>query len=49
MTQGAAVAPIRLWHIIEDSLDVRAAAASGLLIAVTLLMERVAGVSKFLR
>jgi len=47
------VLPIRLWHIIEDSLDVRAAAASGLLIAVTLLatllMERVAGVSKFLR
>lgn len=47
------VLPIRLWHIIEDSLDVRAAAASGLLIAVTvlsmLLMERVAGTSRFLR
>jgi putative spermidine/putrescine transport system permease protein len=47
------VLPIRLWHIIEDSLDVRAAAASGLLIAATLLatllMERVAGVSKHLR
>jgi putative spermidine/putrescine transport system permease protein len=47
------VLPIRLWHIIEDSLDVRAAAASGLLIAVTLLllivMERLAGVSHYLR
>ncbi len=47
------VLPIRLWHIIEDSLDVRAAAASGLLIAFTLalllLMERLAGVSRFLR
>ena len=47
------VLPIRLWHIIEDSLDVRAAAASGLLIAMTLLatllMERVAGVSRHLR
>ena len=47
------VLPIRLWHIIEDSLDVRAAAASGLLIAVTLalllLMERLAGVSRYLR
>jgi putative spermidine/putrescine transport system permease protein len=47
------VLPIRLWHIIEDSLDVRAAAASGLLIGMTLLatvlMERVAGVSRYLR
>ncbi|PKU24199.1 ABC transporter permease [Telmatospirillum siberiense] len=47
------VLPIRLWHIIEDSLDVRAAAASGVLIAITvlsmLLMERVAGTSRFLR
>lgn len=47
------VLPIRLWHIIEDSLDVRAAAASGILIAVTVLsmvlMERVAGTSRFLR
>jgi putative spermidine/putrescine transport system permease protein len=47
------VLPIRLWHIIEDSLDVRAAAASGVLIFVTilsmLLMERVAGTSRFLR
>lgn len=44
------VLPIRLWHIIEDSLDVRAAAASGVLIAVTvlsmLIMERFAGVSR---
>jgi len=43
------VLPIRLWHIIEDSLDVRAAAASGILIAVTLvsmlLMERFANAS----
>ena len=47
------VLPIRLWHIIEDSLDVRAAAASGLLIAATLLaavlVERVAGLSRTLR
>ena len=47
------VLPIRLWHIIEASLDVRAAAASGLLIAVTvilgLIMERVAGISRHLR
>lgn len=47
------VLPIRLWHIIEASLDVRAAAASGLLIAFTivlgLLMERVAGISRHLR
>ncbi len=47
------VLPIRLWHIIEDSLDVRAAAASGLLIAFTLLlllsMGRFAGVSRYLR
>ena len=47
------VLPIRLWHIIEASLDVRAAAASGLLIAVTvilgLIMERLAGISRHLR
>lgn len=47
------VLPIRLWHIIEASLDVRAAAASGLLIAFTivlgLIMERVAGISRHLR
>ncbi len=47
------VLPIRLWHIIEASLDVRAAAASGLLIGITvilaLIMERVAGISRHLR
>jgi hypothetical protein len=41
---------IRRWHIIEDSLDVRAAAASGVLIIATLismlLMERLAGLSR---
>ncbi|SAL36741.1 binding-protein-dependent transport systems inner membrane component [Caballeronia udeis] len=46
------VLPIRLWHIIEDSLDVRAA-ASGVLILVTLvsmlIMERVAGLSRQFR
>ena len=47
------VLPIRLWHIIEDSLDVRAAAASGALIIATLLllvlMERFAGISKYMK
>ena len=47
------VLPIRLWHIIEDSLDVRAAAVSGVLILVTLvsmlIMERVAGLSRQFR
>lgn len=47
------VLPIRMWHIIEANLDVRAAAVSGVLIAATLLMmivmERVAGVSRHLR
>jgi putative spermidine/putrescine transport system permease protein len=47
------VLPIRMWHIIESSLDVRAAAASGVLIAATILlglvMERVAGISRHLR
>jgi putative spermidine/putrescine transport system permease protein len=45
--------PIRLWHIIESNLDVRAAAASGVLIAATvllmLIMERVAGISRHLK
>lgn len=45
--------PIRLWHIIEANLDVRAAAASGVLIAATvvlmLVMERVAGISRHMR
>lgn len=47
------VLPIRMWHLIESSLDVRAAALSGVLILATLLlmlvMERVAGISRHLR
>jgi len=47
------VLPIRLWHIIEANLDVRAAAASGVLIAFTILlgivMEKVAGISRHMR
>jgi len=47
------VLPIRMWHIIESSLDVRAAAVSGVLIAATLVlmvvMERVAGISRQFR
>ena len=47
------VLPIRMWHLIESNLDVRAAAMSGVLIAATLVlmvvMERVAGVSRHLR
>jgi putative spermidine/putrescine transport system permease protein len=47
------VLPIRMWHIIESSLDVRAAAVSGVLIAGTLVlmvvMERVAGISRHMR
>ncbi len=47
------VLPIRLWHIIEDSLDVRAAAASGVLIGSTLIlmlvMEKIAGLSKHMK
>lgn len=46
------VLPIRMWSMIENDLDVRAAAISGLLIAATALMmvvlERVSGLSKFL-
>lgn len=45
--------PIRLWHIIEASLDVRAAAVSGVLIAATIVlgvvMERLAGISRHMR
>lgn len=45
--------PIRMWQIIESNLDVRAAAVSGVLIAATLalivVMERVAGISRHLR
>jgi putative spermidine/putrescine transport system permease protein len=47
------VLPIRMWHIIEANLDVRAAAASGVLIAgaivLMLALERLAGVSKHMR
>jgi putative spermidine/putrescine transport system permease protein len=47
------VLPIRMWHIIESNLDVRAAAVSGVLIAATLVMmvvmERVAGITKHMR
>ncbi|MBW4465162.1 MAG: ABC transporter permease [Pegethrix bostrychoides GSE-TBD4-15B] len=46
------VLPIRMWSMIENDLDVRAAAISGLLILGTALMmivmERVSGLSKFL-
>ncbi|WP_104548304.1 ABC transporter permease [Chroococcidiopsis sp. TS-821] len=46
------VLPIRMWSMIENDLDVRAAAISGILIAITallmVLMERVSGLSKFL-
>ena len=42
--------PIRMWHIIESNLDVRAAAASGVLIAAAvvlmLVLERLTGVSR---
>ncbi|MFT3822110.1 MAG: ABC transporter permease [Rubrivivax sp.] len=44
------VLPIHLWQIIEASLDVRAAAVSGALVLLTLIlmvvMERIAGISK---
>lgn len=47
------VLPIRLWHIIEANLDVRAAAASGVLIGFTILlgivMEKLAGISRHMR
>ncbi len=47
------VLPIHLWQIIETSLDVRAAAASGVLIVFTLLLmlaaERLAGLTRQLR
>jgi putative spermidine/putrescine transport system permease protein len=47
------VLPIRMWHIIEANLDVRAAAASGVLIAASivlmLLLERLAGLSRHMR
>jgi putative spermidine/putrescine transport system permease protein len=47
------VLPIRMWNIIEASLDVRAAAVSGVLIVVTLIlmvvMEKVTSISRFVR
>jgi putative spermidine/putrescine transport system permease protein len=47
------VLPIRMWHIIESNLDVRAAAVSGVLIgaaiALMLLLERLTGISRHLR
>src|SRR5438132_699169 len=47
------VLPIRMWHIIEANLDVRAAAASGVLlgaaVVVMLLLELLSGVSRHLR
>ena len=47
------VLPIHLWDIIQNQLDSRAASACGVIILVTvvllLLMERVAGFSRFVR
>ncbi len=47
------VLPIRLWDLIENMLDVRAAAASGVLIATTvvlmIIMEKLTGLSRFIR
>jgi putative spermidine/putrescine transport system permease protein len=46
------VLPIRMWSMIENDLDVRAAAVSGILIVATALLmmvlERISGLSKFL-
>ncbi|MBF2089081.1 MAG: ABC transporter permease [Synechococcales cyanobacterium K44_A2020_017] len=46
------VLPIRMWSMIENDLDVRAAAISGVLIVITavlmIIMERVSGLSKVL-
>ncbi|WP_088889414.1 ABC transporter permease [Leptolyngbya ohadii] len=46
-----AVLPIRMWSMIENNLDVRTAAISGVLIIITailmILMERFAGLSQF--
>lgn len=45
--------PIRLWHNVESNLDVRTAAVSGVLIAVTVvaivLMERLVGISRHVK
>lgn len=45
--------PMRMWHIIESNLDVRAAAVSGVLIAAAvvlmIVLERLTGISRHLR
>ena len=47
------VLPIHLWQQIETNLDVRTAAASGLIVVLTLVLmflaERLAGISRHLR
>ena len=47
------VLPIHLWDIIQNQLDSRAASACGMIIIFTilmlLLMERVAGFSRFVK
>jgi putative spermidine/putrescine transport system permease protein len=47
------VLPIHLWQQIEDNLDVRTAAASGVIVVSTLLLmmlvERVAGLTRQMR
>ena len=47
------VLPIRLWDLIESVFDVRAAAASGVLIVTTvalmIVIERIAGLSRYVR
>jgi ABC-type spermidine/putrescine transport system permease subunit II len=47
------VLPLRMWNIIENMLDVRAAAASGVLIGLTLAlllcMERITNLSRYVR
>ena len=47
------VLPIHLWQIMNNELDARAASASGLLVILTvvllLIMERIAGVTRYMR
>jgi putative spermidine/putrescine transport system permease protein len=47
------VLPIRMWYMLESTLDVRTAAISGVLIGATLLllliMDRVVGLARRLR
>ncbi len=49
-SRGAAGAAIRMWGMMENSLDVRVAAISGLLVGlsfiVLLLMDRVSGLTR---